>query len=188
MKQPKIYTRTGDSGLTGLRVGGRVRKDSDGPEAFGSVDEAQAAIGVARAVSSSIRLSKTLERVQRDLWVVMTELSTGSEARMSLVPGSSAVSEQMVTALEHELDRLRESSEMPSGFVLPGEAVLSASLDFARTVVRRAERRVLPIAVDGSMVIAYLNRLSDLLWALARDSEGQPRLARSEEATDPPSI
>jgi cob(I)alamin adenosyltransferase len=118
----------------------------------------------------------------------MTELSTGSEARMSLVPGSSAVSEQMVTALEHELDRLRESSEMPAGFVLPGEAVLSASLDFARTVVRRAERRVLPIAVDGSMVIAYLNRLSDLLWALARDSEGQPRLARSEEATDPPSI
>ena|SRR5579885_577306 len=102
----------------------------------------------------------------------MAELATEAANRGKLQPGASAVTQEMVDALEATIDDLSGRFELPKEFVVPGEQRLSALLDVARTVVRRAERSALPVAVDGSLVGAYLNRLSDLLWTMARWQDG----------------
>jgi cob(I)alamin adenosyltransferase len=170
----KIYTRKGDDGTTGLYGGGRVPKDSAAPEAYGTVDEAQAFLGVARAhaVRGSV-LDDVLLHVERDLWVLMAELATEPEHAHKLVDGASRVTAEMVTALEGRIDDLTARFEQPTEFVVPGEHVTAAHLDVARTVVRRAERRSMAVVAPGSHVLAYLNRLSDLCWTLARWVEGQ---------------
>jgi len=175
----KIYTRKGDDGTTGLLFGGRVRKDDPAPEAYGAVDEAQAALGVARAeTGEGSELDRLLVRLERDLWVVMAELATAPENRGKLDPGVSLVTADMVGGLEPIIDDLTKRFDAPSGFVVPGQNRLSALLDMARTAVRKAERRALMAAADGSHVVPYLNRLSDLLWTMARWQEGQFMPAR----------
>ncbi|MEA3021083.1 MAG: cob(I)alamin adenosyltransferase [Actinomycetota bacterium] len=168
----KIYTRAGDDGTTGLFFGGRVRKDDAAPRAYGAVDEAQAALGLARAESErGSELDELLVRLEHDLYVCMAELATSVENRHKLTAGKTLVTQEMVDALEPVIDGLSARFTMPTDFVIPGQTRAGAALDLARTVVRRSERESVGVAVDGSLVVAYLNRLSDLLWAMARWQE-----------------
>ena len=181
----KVYTRKGDDGTTGLLYGDRVRKDAPGPVAYGAVDEAQAAIGLARAevaadpAASATDLGALLLAVEKDLWVLMAELATAPEKRERLEPGASLVTSQMVEQLERSIDDVSERFDPPTEFVAPGETRIAALLDVARTVTRRAERDSLAAAAEGSYAVPYLNRLSDLLWTLARWQEGQSRAMRA---------
>lgn len=175
----KVYTRKGDDGTTGLYGGGRVSKDSAAPTAYGSVDEAQAALGVARAeVASADELHGILVEIERDLWVLMAELATDPANRHKLVAGATQVTDEMVAALEATIDEVSERFDPPTEFVVPGETRTSALLDVARTVVRRAERDAIAATVEGSQVVPYLNRLSDLCWTLARWTEGTALIAK----------
>jgi cob(I)alamin adenosyltransferase len=170
----KIYTRKGDDGTTGLLFGGRVAKNAPAPVAYGDVDEAQACVGAARAeCEPGGELDQLLVSIERDLWVLMAELATAPENRHKLVAGQSLVTAEMVVVLEAAIDDVTGRFDAPTEFVVPGGNRVSALLDVARTVVRRAERQALVVAVDGSTVVPYLNRLSDLLWALARWQEGE---------------
>ena len=176
----KIYTRKGDDGTTGLYYGGRVRKDDPAPAAYGDVDEAQAAIGLARAEARSIgadELDTMCIALERDLWVLMADLATENENRDKLTPDVSLVTQAMVDALEMHIDDLTERFEMPKEFVVPGQSRIAALLDVARTVVRRSERSSLRAVAPNSLVVAYLNRLSDLLWTMARWQEHGTTLA-----------
>ena len=169
----QIYTRTGDDGTTGLFYGGRVRKDDPRPEAYGTVDEAQAFIGAARALApAGGELDEILLHAERDLWVVMAELATAPANAAKLTPGKTKATAEMVAALEPIIDRVTARFDMPTDFVVPGGTPTAAALDVARTVVRRAERAALAVAQPGSHAVPYLNRLSDLLWSLARWQEG----------------
>ena len=175
----KIYTRKGDDGTTGLYGGGRVPKDSAAPEAYGTVDEAQAALGVARAsCERGGELDALLVGLERDLWVLMAELATDAGNAHKLVDGTSRVTGAMVEALEARIDEVSDRFEPPTEFVVPGESVVSAQLDVARTVIRRAERVAVRAAAPGSQVVPYLNRLSDLVWTLARWQEGHSLITR----------
>lgn len=178
-----IYTRKGDDGTTGLFYGGRARKDSPRMVAVGTVDEAQAAIGVARAeVERGSELDEVLVAVERDLWVLMAELATDAANHHKLTPGESSVTPEMVTALERRIDELDSQLEPLTEFVVPGQDRPSALLDLARAVTRRAERATLAAVADDSSALAYLNRLSDLLWTLARWQEGSSLIARRDPA------
>jgi cob(I)alamin adenosyltransferase len=177
----RIYTRKGDDGTTGLLYGGRVGKDSPIPVACGDVDEAQAALGVARATAApGDELDRLLVALERDLWVLMAELATAPEHRDRLVAGRTLVTADMVSALEPLIDDLGGRFEPPTEFVLPGQTPTAAALDLARTVVRRAERSAIAVAAPGSHAVPYLNRLSDLLWTMARWQEGRSLAARTE--------
>lgn len=170
----KIYTKTGDDGTTGLFYGGRVSKDSVLPKAYGSVDEAQATIGVARAsVEPGSEIDGLLVAICGDLYVAMAELATAPENRAKLTPGQSLVTVEMVDGLDVIIDDITGRFDAPTEFVIPGQNETAARLDLARTVVRRAERESLAAHVEGSQVIPYLNRLSDLVWTLARWQEGE---------------
>ncbi|MEY2452996.1 MAG: cob(I)alamin adenosyltransferase [Acidimicrobiaceae bacterium] len=170
----RIYTRKGDDGTTGLLYGGRVAKDAPAPTAYGDVDEAQAALGVARSeCARGGELDELLIALEGDLWVLMAELATEASNRHKLVDGASLVTGDMVTALEGRIDDLSARFEAPTEFVVPGQTRIGALLDVGRTVVRRAERHALAVAADGSHVVPYLNRLSDLLWTMARWQEGE---------------
>lgn len=182
----KVYTGKGDDGTTGLLYGGRVRKDSAFPTAYGTVDEAQAALGVARAhAERGGELDQILVGLERDLWVLMAELATDPRNRDKLTAGQNLVTPAMVVALEERIDELSARFDLPNEFVVPGESVVAALLDVARTVVRRAERDTIAAvsqagrAYADSQAIAYLNRLSDLVWTLARWIEGTSLAART---------
>ena len=169
----RIYTRAGDDGTTGLYYGGRVRKDDPAVELNGTVDEAQASIGLARSgASRGGELDELLISVERDLWVLMAEVATAPANRRKLVAGKSLVTAEMVLRLEGAIDGFSDRTELPKDFVVPGDHPVSAALDVARCVVRRAERQYAAGPTEGSLVGAYLNRLSDLLWAAARWQEG----------------
>ncbi len=181
----KIYTKTGDDGTTGLLFGGRVAKNDPAPAAYGDVDEAQAAIGVARAHSQSdSELNEILAGVERDLWVLMAELATDPANRHKLADEQSRVTLAMVERLEPLIDDVQSRYEPPREFVVPGEEKVSAFLDMSRTVVRRAERSAIDVAPADSQVLPYLNRLSDLMFVLARWQEGGWRAARDIAAGD----
>ena len=167
MTETRVYTRQGDDGTTGLLYGGRVAKNSSAPMAYGDVDEAQAAIGLARAASGP-EMDAILVGLERDLWLVMAELACNPEKIAQLGESGSRPTPDMVTALEELIDDVSDRFEPPTEFVAPGEDEVSARLDVARTVCRRAERSALSASVEGSSVVPYLNRLSDLLWTLAR--------------------
>lgn len=178
----RIYTRTGDDGTTGLLFGGRVPKDSAVIEANGAVDEAQAAIGMVRAeVEKGSELDGILVGLERDLYVLMAEVATAAQNRPKLKPGVSLVTEEMVGALEQQIDALSGRFPPITDFVIPGHDRVSAGLDVARTVARRAERAALAVFEPGGegFVGRYLNRLSDLLWAMARwQEQGESLLSR----------
>jgi cob(I)alamin adenosyltransferase len=184
MVTPRIYTKTGDDGTTGLLYGGRVPKDSRQIEVNGVVDEAQAALGLARAETEpGSELDQRLIALARDLYVLMAEVATALANRPKLVAGTSLVTQDMVDELERGIDDLIQRFEMPSDFTIPGENRRAAALDLARTIVRRAERLAVTDRVEGSLVCPYLNRLSDLLWAMARWQEG-PEHMLSRDVTD----
>ena len=169
----KIYTRKGDDGTTGLWYGGRVPKFSGRPEAYGSVDEAAAALGLCRAAAEpGGELYEDILRVQNELFVAGAELATAPQAAGRLDPGVSKVTAEMVERLESDIDRYMDRVDLPPKFVIPGGTELSARLDVARAAVRRAERRVSALRHDGDLadetVLIYLNRLSDALFAMAR--------------------
>ncbi|HLG92244.1 MAG TPA: cob(I)yrinic acid a,c-diamide adenosyltransferase [Acidimicrobiales bacterium] len=185
----KIYTKRGDDGTTGLLHGGRVRKDSGAIEVNGAVDEAQAALGAARAEAPpGSELDRLLVSLETDLWVLMAEVATAPNNRAKLEPGSSRVTPEMVEALERRIDELNERFEAPREFVVPGQNRTSAMLDLARTVVRRAERLAVSISgqLGDSHVVPYLNRLSDLCWTMARWQEREHLLARSARSPGRP--
>jgi cob(I)alamin adenosyltransferase len=173
----KIYTRKGDDGSTGLWYGGRVSKSDPRPEAYGAVDEAASALGLCRAAcraatSNMAEIHGDVLRIQKELFVAGAELATAPEAADRLEPGVSKVTPDMVERLEADIDRYMERVNLPPKFVIPGGTELSARLDLARTAVRRAERRVVDLKQAGELaddiVLTYLNRASDTLYAMAR--------------------
>jgi cob(I)alamin adenosyltransferase len=174
----KVYTRTGDDGTTGLFYGGRVGKDDAGPAAYGAVDEAVSALGVARAeTDAASELHTLLLRLQRELFVVGAELATAPDNRRKLADGETRTTASMVEQLEPVIDDVTARFEAPKEFVVPGENRVAAALDLARSVVRRAERESVAATragwlEPGSHVVPYLNRLADLVYTLARWQEG----------------
>ncbi len=163
-----------------------MSKNSARIETNGAVDEAQAAMGLARAEAEpGSELDELLVALERDLYVLMAEVATAEGNRHKLVPGTSQVTTAMVEALEQRIDELTERTPMPTEFVIPGANRRAAALDVARTAVRRAERVALAESVAESLVTTYLNRLSDLLWTMARWQEGDRHLAaRSKEGEE----
>jgi cob(I)alamin adenosyltransferase len=165
----KIYTRKGDDGTTGLWYGGRVAKASPRPEAYGSVDEAASALGLCRAgAERGSELYEDILRIQNELFVAGAELATAPEAAERLEPGVSKVTPEMVERLESDIDRYMDRVDLPPKFVIPGGTDLSARLDGARSALRRAERRVSELDDTDPILLAYLNRASDALFAMAR--------------------
>lgn len=187
----RIYTRKGDDGTTALLYGGRVAKTAPVVAANGAVDETQAAIGAARAeVGRGSELDTLLVGLERDLYVLMAEVATPPDKRDRLVAGTTEVTAEMVAALETAIDQVTERFP-PVRFVLPGQNRVSALLDVARATARRAERAVVEAcqgdAWSGSHVGAYINRLSDLLWTLARwQEQGTSLPARRPARPEPP--
>jgi cob(I)alamin adenosyltransferase len=177
----KVYTRKGDDGTTGLLYGGRTGKDDAGPESYGVVDEAVSALGLARPLTEpDSELHAIIVQLQRELFVAGAELATAPENRSKLTPEVSLVTAGMVTRLEPIIDDITERFDAPTEFVLPGENAVAAALDFARTVVRRAERACVAATRSGwlgpeSHVVPYLNRQADLVYTLARWQEGHYR-------------
>jgi cob(I)alamin adenosyltransferase len=184
----KIYTRKGDDGTTGLWYGGRVGKASPRPEAYGSIDEAASALGLARAAAEpGSELYADILRFQNELFVAGAELATAPSAADRLQDGVSRVTEAMVDELEDDIDRYMERVELPPKFVIPGGSELSARLDVARAGIRRAERRVSALHDDGELaddtVLRYLNRLADAVFALARFADRpDPELFQGRDA------
>jgi cob(I)alamin adenosyltransferase len=170
----KIYTKKGDDGTTSLWYGGRVPKHHGRTDAYGSLDEACSQLGVARALCGADReeLAADILRLQDDLFVAGAELATAPEAAERLEDGISRTTEEMVAWLEERIDHYMGQVELPPKFVIPGGTQLSAQLDVARTVVRRAERRISELAAAGELagktVIHLVNRASDLAYAMAR--------------------
>jgi cob(I)alamin adenosyltransferase len=192
-----VATRRGDDGTTGLLFGGeRIPKDDLRTEAYGTIDEAVAALAVVRAQLAVKRRVGTLNvgfgelpaillRLQRELFVAAAELATREDAWDRQVGGVSRVTAEMVAGLEAMLREAEAHIVMPTEFVVPGETVVSAALEVARTVVRRAERRAVTLGtaglIPGPHLLPYLNRLADLLWVLARAAE------EAESRSAPPS-
>lgn len=174
---PRIYTKTGDDGTTGRLYGGRISKADLAAEVSGDVDETIAVIGLARALSTDPHLREGLLGLQRQLFVVGADLAADPGARGQLEPEVSLVTDGMVGRLESWIDELVLAHPLPQAFVVPGANPVSAALDVARTVARRAERRAVAMREAGGIVadpvLAYLNRLSDLLFVLARVAAGE---------------
>jgi cob(I)alamin adenosyltransferase len=185
----KIYTRKGDDGTTSLWYGGRVAKTDVRTEAYGSVDEAVSALGVARShTTENSDLATDLLQLQRDMFIAGAELATAPDASDRLEDGVSRITEEMVSELEPMIDRYMEQVDLPPQFVIPGGTQLSAALDVARAVVRRAERRVVALrdeeALASDTVLRFLNRASDLVYAMARfTDEPNPQLFAGRKAS-----
>jgi len=172
----RIYTKGGDDGSTGLLFGGRVMKDDLRTQAAGAIDEAVAALGLARSLAPhSEGLAELILGLQKQLFVLGAEVSTSSENYDKLTPGVSAVTKEMATVLEDEIDRIVALAPLPDYFVVPGACPVSAAIDLARSIVRRAERWIVKISrgdeLIGANALVYVNRLSDLLFVAARLEE-----------------
>ena len=172
----RIYTKTGDDGTTGLLYGGRISKADLAAEAYGTVDEAVADLGLARAHAPDPEARRIILEIQRDLFVVGADLATNPGERAKLKPGVSLATSQMAERLEPLIDDLVERHPLPEHFIVPGANPASAALDAARSTVRRAERRAVALREAGREVnpeaLRYLNRLSDLIFVLARWQAG----------------
>jgi cob(I)alamin adenosyltransferase len=167
----KIYTRTGDSGETGLFGGGRVPKDHPRVAAYGDVDELNSAIGLARAAAPADLFDALLETVQRDLFSIGGHLATPDPERVAKALEKASLSSGRIVEFETAMDAA--DAELPPlrAFVLPAGTPKAAALHLARTVCRRAERSTVALARDAEvpeLFVVYLNRLSDLLFTLAR--------------------
>lgn len=167
----KIYTKTGDQGTTGLFGGGRVSKDDTRVDAYGEVDELNSFIGMARAIEPMPRVDEVLAPIQRDLFAIGAILATPDLAKMREQLAKARIDEERIAQLEHAIDDCDAELDPLKAFILPGGTPKAAALHVARTVSRRVERRVIHLqhTVElPQLVIIYLNRLSDLLFSLAR--------------------
>jgi cob(I)alamin adenosyltransferase len=167
----KIYTKTGDEGQTGLFGGGRVLKTHPRVEAYGDVDELNAAIGLARAIELLPRVDEILVTIQRDLFAIGALLATPDLDKMKRHLEKASIDDRRISDLERAIDDADSELEPLKAFIIPGGTPKAAALHVARTVCRRAERRVialLPAEEIPQIVVIYLNRLSDLLFTLAR--------------------
>jgi cob(I)alamin adenosyltransferase len=167
----KIYTRTGDAGDTGLFGGGRVPKDDVRVEAYGDVDELNAVIGVARSTDPVARIDDLLFSIQRDLFSIGALLATPDREKMESHLSKANLGAGRIAELERAIDACDTELEPLKAFILPGGSPKASALHFARTVCRRAERRIVTLGRSTpipDLVIVYLNRLSDLLFTLAR--------------------
>jgi cob(I)alamin adenosyltransferase len=176
-----IVTRKGDQGTTALMYGRRVPKSHPRVEAYGTVDELNAAIGLARAAAEAAFVRDHLLAIQKDLVVLMGELATSVEDLPRYVKdGYSLVTPGMTAGLERVIQELEATDGSFKGWATPGLSMPSAALEVARTVCRRAERRVCELQegsqLQNAEIVVYLNRLSDLLWLLARRSEVRPQM------------
>jgi len=180
----KIYTKTGDAGDTGLFGGGRVPKNHPRVEAYGDVDELNATIGVARTAGpADAQIDALLVQVQQDLFAIGALLATPDRERMRLHLDKAKVDQERIVELERAIDAADAELEPLRAFILPGGCPKAAALHVARTVCRRAERRIVEIADEMEippLVIVYLNRLSDVLFTLARLAN---KRASTEETT-----
>ena len=182
----KVYTRRGDAGETGLLFGGRVSKADPRCEAYGATDSAVSAMGLARALCDNPRVKEILLKVQREMFTVGAELATDPAEIHRLKSNFSVVTAEMVEDLEQLIDETDAEIELPRAFIVPGGSPGSAALDLARSLVREAERRVVALNEAGTLpnadVLRYLNRLSDLLFMLARfeDKELPPELSKTD--------
>ena len=187
----RIYTRKGDDGTTSLWYGGRVAKSDVRTEAYGALDEAASALGVARSLCGpeQAELAADVLRLQDDLFIAGAELATAPDATDRLVDGVSRVTDEMVGELEPLIDRYMDRVELPPKFVIPGGTALSAHLDVARAVIRRAERRVVELKqaseLPSEAVLRFLNRASDAAFAMARVADlDDPELFAGRERED----
>jgi cob(I)alamin adenosyltransferase len=178
----KVATGKGDTGTTGLLFGGdRISKDDVRTEAYGTIDEATAALGMARAELIGLTgegiagLDETILSIQRDLFVIGAELATNPEAWSRLEEGRTKVSPKMLARINTLLAATEAVIEFPKDFVIPGSSKASSAIELARTIIRRAERWCVTLGREGLLpgehLLAYLNRLADLLWLLARQAE-----------------
>jgi cob(I)alamin adenosyltransferase len=172
----RIYTGKGDDGTTSLWYGGRVAKDSGRTDAYGSLDEASSVLGVARSLcGDDAELAGDILRIQDELMIAGAELATAPEASDRLEDGVSRITPEMAGELEPLIDKYMDRVDLPPKFVLPGGTTLSAQLDVARTVLRRAERRVVTLSEAGELaspdLLRFLNRASDLVFAMARHAD-----------------
>ena len=183
MRTDKLYTARGDDGYTGLLGAGRVPKYDPRPEAYGTLDEATSFMGLARAAAQGAHNRAVLVQCQRHLYCIMTELASTPETAKKF----ECLGADKVEWLEQETDALTAQIRLPGEFILPGDCHASAALDVARAVVRRAERLAVKLMHDGLVgnteIIRYLNRLSSLLFVMARYEDalagvGQVMLAR----------
>ncbi len=167
-----VVTKTGDKGETGLLYGGRVPKDDARVEAYGTIDEAVSALGLARALSKYPRVKETLLVVQKELFTVGAELATDVQHYEKFDAHFKRVSSAQVDALERLVHEIGDEIAMPPTFIIPGATPGGAALDLARTIVRRAERRAVELQrrklLTNPEIIRYLNRLSDMVYTLAR--------------------
>jgi cob(I)alamin adenosyltransferase len=168
----RVSTKFGDHGETSLLYGGRVSKNNPHSEAYGVTDEAVSAMGLARSLSEDPRVKDTLRDLQRDLFTIASELATDPEKYDLFQQHFKPVTPEMVESLEQTIDALEEDVDMPAVFILPGGTPASAAIDMARCIIRTAERRVVALKEEGLLtndhILAYLNRLGDLLFVLAR--------------------
>lgn len=178
----KVATGKGDEGTTGLLFGGnRISKDDVRTEAYGTVDEATAALGMARAELIGLggagiaALDETILSIQRDLFVVGAELATNPDAWSRLEEGRTKVSPKMLARINALLATTEAAIVFPKDFVIPGSSKASSAIELARTIIRRAERWCVTLGREGLLpgehLLAYMNRLADLLWLLARQAE-----------------
>jgi cob(I)alamin adenosyltransferase len=174
----RIYTKKGDDGTTSLWYGGRVPKSDLRTEAYGTLDEAASVLGVARALcreAEQEELARDILSLQSDLFIAGAELATAPEAADRLEDGVSRVTDEMADSLDSEIDRYLEGIELAPQFTIPGGTRISAQLDVARSVLRRAERRTVALKESGELaseaILRFLNRASDLLFAMARATD-----------------
>lgn len=174
-----ITTGQGDQGTTRLFSGEEVPKDHARTEAYGDADELCSILGVARASSTRADIREAIVEIQRDLFVVNTELATG---RAGVTRLAQRVDTDFLAAMERQRSEWEKRINMPPGFVIPGGTPAAGFLDLARTVARRCERRVVGLLRSGELdnehLLVWMNRLSDYLWILARAEEGDQRLVK----------
>jgi cob(I)alamin adenosyltransferase len=170
-----IVTKGGDKGETNLLYGGRVPKDDLRTEAYGALDEAISALGLARSLCSNAEIAERILELQRECFTVGAELATAKGERQKLKAHFPTLEAEAVDRLEAEVHRLEQTVGVPTGFVIPGGSPGAAAIDLARTMVRRVERRAVSLDRAGELanreVLRYLNRLSDLLFMMAREEE-----------------
>ena len=178
----KVTTGTGDTGYTGLLGAERVAKYDPRPDTFGTVDEATSALGMARAMTQDPQVKKIIYDVQNELYYLMAELATTPENYEKM---GFRMTAEHVHRLEQVEESLKQEVEIPNKFIVPGDSPDGAALDMARTIIRRAERMAVKLLHDGVIengeVVRYLNRLSDLIFILARYIEVKSSLAQKPE-------
>ena len=186
----RIYTKKGDDGTTSLWYGGRVAKSDPRTEAYGALDEAASALGLARSLCDDGELAADILRLQDDLFIAGAELATAPEATERLVDGVSRVTPEMAAELEQLIDKYMDQVELPPKFVIPGGSQLSAALDLARAILRRAERRI--VLLDGGEgivapdLLTFVNRASDAAYSMARFADvDDPELFAGRERAEP---